>query len=55
MSDEFLVSLALGNSLQDAAMNDGFLVRLAFRPSPEKVLMLCIYEITFSSFPQYHQ
>ena len=30
MSDEFHVSLALGSSLQDSAMYDGFLVRLAF-------------------------
>ena len=35
-------------------MHDGFLVSLALRPSPENDVMLCLYEIMFLSFPQYH-
>ena len=35
-------------------MHDGFLVRFALRPSPENDVMICLYEIMFLSFPQYH-
>ena len=31
-----------------------FLVSLALRPSPEDAVTLCIYEIMFLRFPQYH-
>ena len=41
--------------MQDASVHDEFLVRLTLRPSLEDAVMLCIYEIMFLSFPQYHR